>query len=234
MIIKRGFISPLFLFMNSNDQTSCPLCHSENTVPFHQLEEKAYFLCQVCDLAFLHPALLPGPAEEFDRYETHQNDPTDLGYITFLSQLIRPMLGFLSPGARGMDFGSGPVPAISHLLKEARYDVASYDIFYADDPEVLTRRYDFITASEVAEHLHSAGETLDRIWACIDPGGIFGIMTGIRTEDIDFQSWYYVRDPTHVIFFSQKTMEWLAEHWNARIIYTKGNVTIYRKAEWRP
>lgn len=128
-----------------------------------------------------------------------------------------------------MDFGSGPVPAISHLLREARYEVASYDVFYADDPEVLNRKYDFVTASEVAEHLHSAGETLDRIWTCINPGGILGIMTGIRTEDVDFESWYYVRDPTHVIFFSEKTMNWLAAHWNARIIYTKGNVTLYRK-----
>ncbi|MCF7904426.1 MAG: class I SAM-dependent methyltransferase [Candidatus Marinimicrobia bacterium] len=215
--------------MNRPEKLHCPLCLSKSTSAYCMVEDRKYFICPTCDLVLIHPSHLPSREEEFERYETHQNDPADIGYIMFLSQLIRPMLGFLSPGARGMDFGSGPVPAISHLLKEARYDVASYDIFYADDPEVLKRKYDFVTASEVAEHLHSAGETLDRIWSCINPGGIFGIMTGMRTRNIVFESWYYVRDPTHVIFFSPRTMEWLADHWKARIIYTKGNVTIYRK-----
>jgi hypothetical protein len=128
-----------------------------------------------------------------------------------------------------MDFGSGPVPAISHLLREARYEVASYDIFYADDPKVLNRTYDFVTASEVAEHLHSARDALDRIWSLILPGGIFGIMTGIRPRDVAFADWYYIRDPTHVIFFSNSTMEWLCQHWSASIIYFKDNVVLFRK-----
>lgn len=215
--------------MEAQNHISCPLCLGEQTDTYHIVDDHQYFICPTCDLAFLPPDLLPEREEEFQRYELHKNDPTDLGYITFLSQLLRPLLGFLSPGAQGMDFGSGPVPAISHLLREARYEVASYDIFYADDPKVLSRRYDFVTASEVAEHLHSARETLDRIWSLIHPGGVFGIMTGIRTEDLDFATWYYVRDPTHVIFFSKKTMEWLRDHWGAQIIYIKDNVVIFRK-----
>lgn len=215
--------------MKQSDSFSCPLCLGANCSSYDIIRDREYFICDDCDLVFLHPSLLPDRDEEFDRYELHKNDPKDLGYIAFLSQLIRPMLGFLSPGAQGMDFGSGPVPAISHLLKEARYDVVSYDIFYANDPEVLNRQYDFVTASEVAEHLHSARETLDKIWSCLRPGGIFGVMTGTRTGDIDFPNWYYHRDPTHVIFFSEKTMEWLSAHWKARIIYKKNNVILYRK-----
>ena len=215
--------------MDVKEKMTCPLCLKEQTDTYRRVNERQYFICPRCDLVFIHPQHLPAREEEFERYEQHRNDPEDLGYITFLSQLVRPMLGFLSPGALGLDFGSGPVPAISHLLKEARYDVASYDIFYADDPEVLNRNYDFITASEVAEHLHSARKTLDRIWSLIHPGGIFGIMTGIRPKDIDFADWYYIRDPTHVIFFSNQTMEWLRNHWSARIIYIKDNVVVFRK-----
>ena len=215
--------------MKQADKLSCPLCLSERTASYREVAEREYYLCAECDLVFLHPVYLPDRAEEFQRYEEHENDPEDLGYITFLSQLLRPMLGFLSPGAQGMDFGSGPVPAIAHLLKEARYDVASYDIFYADHRELLNRQYDFVTASEVAEHLHTAHTTLQRIWTCIRSGGILGIMTGLRPRDIDFSDWYYIRDPTHVIFFSTRTMHWLAQYWGARIIYTKGNVTVFRK-----
>jgi len=228
---RRVSDPPLLLPLRKIMIHPCPLCFNGSTSSYRVVEGREYFLCPDCDLIFIHPTLLPGPQEEFERYETHQNDPTDPGYIAFLSQLVRPMLGFLSPGAEGMDFGSGPVPAIGHLLKEARYEVASYDIFYADDPEVLNRSYDFVTASEVAEHLHSARPTLDRIWSCLRPGGIFGVMTGVRPRDIDFADWYYIRDPTHVIFFSERTMEWLSDHWKARIIYKKNNVTIYRKAQ---
>jgi hypothetical protein len=34
-------------------------------------------------------------------------------------------------------------------------------------------------------------------------------MTELYNEGIDFASWYYKNDPTHVFFYSQETFEWI-------------------------
>ena len=42
-----------------------------------------------------------------------------------------------------------------------------YDPFFFPDRTRLSRRYDFITATEVVEHLHRPGEELERLWAML-------------------------------------------------------------------
>ena len=41
------------------------------------------------------------------------------------------------------------------MFEEMGHTVALYDYFYANDPFVLHHLYDFITATEVVEHLHN-------------------------------------------------------------------------------
>lgn len=35
-------------------------------------------------------------------------------------------------------------------------------------------------------------------------------MTLLLREDVDFTTWYYVRDPTHVAFYRPRTLGWIA------------------------
>jgi hypothetical protein len=35
------------------------------------------------------------------------------------------------------------------------------------------------------------------------------LMTEVYNEGIDFASWYYKNDPTHVFFYSRETFEWI-------------------------
>lgn len=107
--------------------------------------------------------------------------------------------------------------------------MAIYDYFYAPTPSALEQPYDFITATEVIEHLQRPGFELERLWSLLNPGGLLGIMTQLVPENTPFANWYYLKDPTHVSFFSTSTCEWLAEHWEAELTFTGHNVMLFQK-----
>ena len=115
------------------------------------------------------------------------------------------------------------------MLEEAGHQVALFDPFYANNPALLNRNYDFITATEVVEHLSRPGFELDRLWRLIKPGGLLGIMTKQVIDRTSFASWHYKNDPTHISFFSQATFSYLAEVWGASPEYMGDDVIILRK-----
>ncbi len=107
-------------------------------------------------------------AEDRERavYELHENSESDPGYRRFLTKLAEPLLARMEPGACGLDFGCGPGPALAKMLEEAGLAVALYDPFFYPDDRLLTQRYDFVTCTEVVEHLYQPAEVfqmLDRL-----------------------------------------------------------------------
>lgn len=207
----------------------CPLCHGNDTPLFHEDSRRPYHRCDCCRLVFVPPAYFLPVEEERAHYDLHENDPSDPRYRAFLDRLCRPMLRRLAPGSSGLDFGSGPGPTLSVMLEEAGHHVALYDPNYADDPRVLDRQYDFITASEVVEHLHDPAGQLQRLWDSLAPGGVLGIMTKLVASRSAFADWHYIRDPTHVGFFSTATFTWLARQWSAGHAQEGSDVTLLRK-----
>jgi len=208
----------------------CRLCNAE-AEDFAVVDNKRYFTCPSCGLVFLSAEQLPGPVAEKDHYNTHENHLDDPGYRAFLSRLAAPLIPRLVPGANGLDFGCGPGPALAAMLEEAGFPMAVYDPFYADDQAVLHRQYDFITMTEVAEHLHHPGE----VFACLDgmlkPGGWLAVMTQVLDDDTEFGNWYYRRDPTHVAFFSRTTFDVLGRCFGYEIDWPHISVVMMRKPD---
>lgn len=209
--------------------TNCPLCSNPDILPYHRDAYRQYLHCPVCDLVFVHRDHYLSREEELQRYDHHQNELHDPGYRKFLSQMGIPMLKRISPTSTGLDFGSGPGPLLAQMFVEAGHDMALFDTFYAPDETVFSGSYDFITTTEVAEHLHRPLEEFDRLWACLKPGGYLGVMTSQRTPDLDFPAWHYIKDETHVIFFSPRTMTWLAKRWGAMLEFISSSVVIFQK-----
>ncbi|MFT7587202.1 MAG: hypothetical protein ACI9EW_003644 [Cellvibrionaceae bacterium] len=207
----------------------CPLCQQKNGAPFFQGAKRAYFHCPICQLVFVPPHQFLEPDEEKGRYDMHENSAEDPGYRRFLGRMFEPMLERLPPNSSGLDFGSGPGPTLSIMFEEAGHSMVIYDPFYAPDTAPLSHTYDFITATEVAEHLHHPRAELDRLWGCLRPGGYLGIMTK-RVLDVEaFANWHYKNDPTHVCFFAAETFEWLAQLWGAECTIVGNDVVIFRK-----
>lgn len=207
----------------------CPLCYSDGSSLFHQDARRPYYRCDTCHLVFVPPAFFLTAAAERAHYDLHENDPGDTRYRKFLSRLCDPMLACLSPESQVLDFGSGPGPTLSVMLEEAGHRVTLYDHFYADNRQVLDRMYDGITASEVVEHLHDPAVELERLWRCLKPGGVLGVMTKQAQNQSAFAQWHYIRDPTHVCFFSPATFRWLADQWTANLTAIGQDVTLLAK-----
>ena len=153
----------------------------------------------------------------------------DERYRNFLSQLLNPLQERIPKGASGLDFGSGPGPTLSLMLKECGHSVDLYDKFYAKNDVVFEKQYDFITASEVVEHLRQPMAELNRLMGLLKSNGILAIMTQILTPQIDFSQWYYKNDPSHIGFFSEKALNCLAKKWQSELYVISERVVIFKK-----
>lgn len=207
----------------------CPLCGHAESSAYLRDRRRSYLHCARCKLVFVPPAEFVSEEAEKAEYELHRNSPDDPGYRRFLSRLADPLLARLAPGSAGLDFGSGPGPTLSVMLEEAGHCVALYDPFYAPGTPVFDRRYDFITATEVVEHLHRPGYELARLWGCLKPGGWLGVMTQLVIDREAFARWRYKEDATHVVFFSKATFRWLAADWGAELTFADRGVMLLRK-----
>lgn len=191
----------------------CPLCLNNNTEFYHQDIARNYRHCLNCDLVFVEPCNYLNKIEEKHIYDRHENDPNDLGYIKFLNKLLMPLVKNLVSGSKGLDFGSGPGPAISVILNKQGFHVENYDIFYANNQQLLKQKYAFITCTEVIEHLHFPNKEISQLTDILKKNGCFGVMTKRVINKEKFKTWHYKNDPTHVCFYSDKTFEYIAEYW---------------------
>lgn len=189
---------------------ACPLCGAA-AQDFCADRARRYFECPGCGLVFADPASQLSPAAERAIYDLHRNDPADAGYRAFLSRLAVPLAARLRPGMHGLDFGCGPGPVLSMLLREAGMAMADYDPFYAPDAALLEAQYDFVTCTEVVEHFRDPLAGWTRLAALVRPGGWLGVMTQMAPDAPgNFLRWRYRDDRTHVSFHRLATLRWLA------------------------
>ncbi|MDR5867508.1 class I SAM-dependent methyltransferase [Halomonas koreensis] len=210
---------------------TCPLCASPHPVAYHRDARRDYLQCRQCELVFVPAEQRLGPDEEKAVYDRHENSPDDPGYRRFLSRLFEPLAARLPPGARGLDFGAGPGPTLSVMFEEVGHPMAIYDPFYAPDRRALAARYDFITATEVVEHLFAPGAELERLAGLLAPGGWLGLMTKRVRSAEAFAGWHYILDPTHVCFFSEASFRWLAARLDMAVSFPSDDVALLQRRD---
>ena len=192
---------------------TCPLCN--NSDAFSQLEgpkQRKYQRCHHCQLIFMERQFLPDSATEKSRYQAHQNNLQNEGYVQFLNLAITPALPYLKASMRGLDYGCGPVPVLGGLLKAHGLHCENYDPFFF--PKLPDHKFEFIFATEVIEHFFNPGEDFQRILALLKPGGILTVMTELWDSVEKFSEWHYARDNTHVSFYHEKTMQYIYTRYN--------------------
>lgn len=231
----------------------CPLCHHAAPDAI-KADGLTYHDCPACGLIHLDPRHHPTPDAERAHYLTHENDPADPRYRAFLDRLAVPLADRLAPGARGLDYGSGPGPTLHLMLAERGFPTAHYDPAFHPDESALApgppfQGYDFITCSETAEHFHHPRREFDRLNALLRPAGWLAVMTTLFTDDDHpppatdplrgpgpaddpgraFSRWWYRRDPTHVSFYRPRTLHWLAGHYGWSLHRPSETVALFRK-----
>lgn len=205
----------------------CPLCHADGEPYFR--DSRRYQRCPRCSLIYVFDSDRLDAAAERARYALHQNERDDPGYRRFLSRILLPVLDEVPSGAEGLDFGCGPVPVLAEMLREAGRPTHAYDPFFAPDAEVWNRRYDFIAASEVFEHLFHPADELDQLLSALKPSGLLAIMTAFAPPSVEaFATWHYARDPTHVCFYSQQVFEHIAASRGVTLRFAAQDVALLR------
>ena len=215
--------------MRSED-VPCPLCGNGASPTYFVDGQRRYACCTVCALVFVHPADRPRPLDEAMRYVEHQNHRDDPGYVAFLMRLADPVCARVPIGARGLDVGCGPTPVLSELLTASGRPTQHYDPLFHPRAEALRDTYDFATCCEVVEHAHDPAVLFSQLARLIQPGGLIAIMTQFRPVDGSFDSWWYRRDATHVCFFGEPTLRWVARHLALSVTFPVPNVALMQRA----
>jgi SAM-dependent methyltransferase len=191
-------------------ESTCIIC-GEPTHPLHDLEESViYDVCAACGFIYKQPEYHLSPTEEHQEYigRAHEDN---IAYITYLNSVINTSIVPLEGVQTILDFGSGPKPLLTELLLRRGYHVDHYDPFFQDNPIYLGKTYDLIIMNEVLAHVHRPMPTLEHLIEHLAEGGRLLILTQFRTvDDMDFSSWWYKEDPTHVGFYQDTTFVTIA------------------------
>ncbi len=206
---------------------TCPLCYTVQTNLFLQETMREYRRCPNCALTFVPAAYHLSRQDEHARYQTHQNRSDDLKYRAFLDRLARHLVPKLSPGAVGLDYGSGPGPTLSVMLEEQGFVMRIYDPYFAPDKTALNGNYDFITCTETVEHFAQPGREFAIFKRLLHTVGWLAVMTQILESDELFDGWWYRNDPTHVCFYRPETMCWIATRFGWRMENPAPNITLF-------
>jgi SAM-dependent methyltransferase len=221
----------------------CKICSgSVRTICYHQSDVN-YYYCSNCKFLFLDDKKILPVEQEQERYLRHTNTLEDTGYVDMLKTFIDKSITPFHPNIKtALDFGSGPGPVLSQLLREMGYETDIYDIYFAPERVYPGKTYDLVTCTEVLEHLKTPLETMRMLKDRLNPGGIFAVMTLFHpvyelSSTADqlpcekfFEAWWYRRDPTHISFFRPETFYYIAKSLDLTILMMdQKNTVSFRK-----
>ncbi len=211
----------------------CPLCkdNSEKEVSFHQkLHKRDIVKCPNCFLFFVPREQLVNLDVEKSRYESHNNSERSQGYEKFLRRLIEPISERFKKDSKGLDYGEGPYPMLLEIMRDDGFsNIKGYDPFFNPNEEVLTEKYEFVTMCEVIEHVSDLDFELNRLNELLVEKGVLVISSAIKEEVIDFKTWYYILDDTHINFLTHETVKWIELNYPFKLIETKKDLFIFSK-----
>jgi len=211
----------------------CLLCHASGSQLYFQKTDpmfgpRDYYHCPVCGLIYLSPGQQLDFVQQKQRYDWHENNTSDIRYIRFLKKLTDPLGAYLSSGAKGLDYGCGPGPAIWKILEESGCFVTNYDPIYCPNQSALEQKYDFIVCTEVIEHFYNPRiEFLKFKFLLKEEQGILAVMTEVLGDPVHFSQWWYHREPTHMCFYQVKTFQWIAGWLGWSVQFFGKNVAIF-------
>ena len=205
----------------------CPLCKSKHVQIFHHDRKRLFHHCIVCHLVFVDPTNLPCKEQELNEYKLHQNSSDDAGYLTFLDRARQPVIEFVGKGKRGLDFGSGPEPVLANWLENDGFVMQAFDPFFA--PSTIVGEYDFIVCTEAIEHFHQPSIEWQTWMQHLCSDGYLIIMTKRWLSKARFNTWHYKNDPTHVVFFHEKTFRFLAQEFNFSVLFVADDVVVMQR-----
>lgn len=190
----------------------CLVCNTETQTLHDQAFNIDYDVCPNCDFIYKQTAFHLNPQDEKARYLLHHNEELNIGYQTYMENIVKLHIRPLENVKTILDFGSGPYPMLKKVLDLYGYEVVDYDPYFNTNTLYDTQKYDLIIMTEVLEHVQKPMETLLQLMELMEPNGKLLIMTQFRDMNQEqFLSWWYRRDQTHVSFFNETTFDTICD-----------------------
>lgn len=207
---------------------NCSLCNYE-TKFFTEIRNKKYYQCHRCLSIMMDPNDYLDASEEKERYKQHNNDVEDPRYQKFVSPIVTAVLNNYDTSHQGLDYGAGTGPVITKVLNDHNYRINLYDPYFHPFNEHLKITYDFIVCCEVVEHFYNPYNEFKLFSKLLNTGGSLFIMTKLYHEDIDFDTWSYANDQTHVFFYHQKALEWIKKEFNYKGYHVDDRLIVFKR-----
>jgi len=188
---------------------TCLLCKSNKVSLYRNIKSGAFFSCDTCSVIFRDQKIFLDSTSEKSRYDKHKNDIEDLGFQNSVKSLVDKVIQNFPKESKGLDYGCGNGPVAAAMLKKEGYNIGVYDPFYAPEKNVLQDTYDFIICNEVMEHFYNPRQEFETLKNLLKPNGMLICGTAVFYPTINFDTWYYKNDPTHVIFYTPYSLEWI-------------------------
>ena len=210
----------------------CPICSSPSEVFYDDRVAIQSYRCQECNAFFKDRSSYQNLAIQKKRYDLHQNDPSDDSYRAYFQSFLDFVLPHIDIDIVSfLDFGSGRSTLLADMMSRGGVEAIAYDPIYRPDMDYQSRRYGLIASVEVFEHLHHPQETFAHLVSLLEDEGYLAVKTEFAPKSVDeYLKWYYPKDPTHVIFYSPKSFEHLAEENNLTIKANNNkNIILFQK-----
>lgn len=209
----------------------CVLCDNEAVflLEFKKPQKRIFFRCPECDLIFVPGQCYLSHEEEISRYRLHHNTITNDGYVRMFMDKISVIHDFCHDVHFVLDYGCGPGPVLSELMKREGFDCSIFDPnFFPDIPKTT---YDLVISTETFEHFRDIKRELKTIKILLRSGGYLAVMTSFHDHVADFEGWWYRSDPTHICFFGMHTFVWIADNFGFDIVYSDEKNFLILKAK---
>ncbi len=207
---------------------SCPLCESKGQLFFSDKKHR-FFCCAHCLGIFRESEQILDREQEKNRYLLHQNHTEDQGYLKFVSPILESVRKGYKSDAVGLDFGCGHTPVISEVLKSENYKVDLYDPVFYPEKVFEGNAYDFIVCCEVMEHFQHPKREFHLLAQLLKPNGKLICMTSLYSDAIDFSTWYYKNDPTHVFLYRKETLAHIVRSSGFSHVKVSGSLVVFSK-----
>jgi len=209
----------------------CKLCNCKTTIISDKKIDKNYYRCLECDYIFIDEKHILDAESEKKHYNNHDNNLESLGYVKMFEKIIDEFITSDTKDIKtALDFGCGEGEVLPILLERKDIKCDRYDLFYFPTKVYENKNYDLIVSTEVFEHLANPLEIFKILLKHIKKDGYLLIMTYFQPENKDdFFKWFYIKDVTHIGFFSLKTFEFLASELNLKIVKSNDKNTILFK-----
>lgn len=205
---------------------NCPLCKGEAEI-FYEKPKHLFYKCNECEGIFRPTNTYLTLEKEKAHYELHNNDVNDVRYQNFVSPIVNAVLRDFTPNSTGLDFGSGTGPVVSKMLRDKGFQIENYDLYFENNPELLTRKYDYISCCEVMEHFHQPYKEIELLKSLLLPKGKLYCKTEVFNNQKPFENWYYKDDFTHVFIYQLKTLEWIKNEFHFSNLIIKEKLIVF-------